>query len=804
MQDPDVICNALPFCRKDEVALIEHHEVLKVEASEGPFCTLCEESLGQILSLVTDRRLQSDIEDLIKSLICEALPTPLNGAISAEEGPMCAMCDGFLNDVAALATNAEFKDDIEKTLEGITCEFLSTPFSGISSGNICKILGLCGPEIKFWQKVSAGVSAIKETQAVHHVVRHVTAQNWAPVLGHFQAVLWKPVTPKSVSEDVGESPQCILCKEVLGELETIFTNPALKKDVENLSEVILCTALPGELKKMCETEVDRFTKLFFDFVGVSMNATNVCDMTGICWDDNLLHQSLVAPPMANKILEKDTASLKEETITSEVQERPQCTLCKEVIGQFDHLLINTALKEDIEFLTEAGMCSLLPTKLKARCKQQVEKFTDVIFDMINLSFNATNICEIIGVCWGPDAVQQTFSERLAPALHTINKVLTPVAPLVKKIKEENNKPVMEHVTSFILEKYPHIQAKDGSINDAACNVCRRVMDTFKTLMDDSKFKEDMEEMVDELFCPLLPKTFQGMCKMEINQIISTFFDILDTDLDVTIMCDFLGMCQDDNNSLHYTVQGMYSSFLASLTKMAEAALPALEKLQQIKTEQGDCALCEIMMGKMFSVLKNDNSRGKMVALGVKYCDLLTEPLSAHCKMFVGENTANFMDIVVHRLTPKMVCQSTAMCNAKQKRSADHATVQNPKDLLTILGAAAEEVKSNQPMPKKADTVLKITREHRAPWCDICEEVSSTVNAFIGSQELLRVAISVGDSVCMLMPTGLKYPCDTFVRTFFDEFLGDVSSFMTPDFVCGVSFKRFKSIPVLCFYRHAVP
>ncbi|RUS90585.1 hypothetical protein EGW08_001673 [Elysia chlorotica] len=857
---PDVVCNALPFCREDEELLAEPAQG---NLEDGPVCSLCEEMVGQVTSLITDRRLQSDFEDFMQTFMCAYLPTPLNGmckdevntilgiffgvfdsqlparrellekvlsqaklahkmaqkysfllrhfidqdwtpvldsavkVISEQEpkvsegnGPMCDMCEGLLKDISALATSADFKKDIEGFTEGLTCAFLPTPFNGICKDEIDRLTDI--------------------------------------FFDFFRTQL------KTIAGDVGESAQCTLCKEVLGQFESVLLNTELKTDVERISEGIMCTFMPGDLGKLCKSEVDRFTDLIFDLLALSMNASNICQMTGICREANQLSQGLTdflapgVPHLAGKLLQSP--------VGGNVGESAQCTLCKTAITQFDNIMLFSGLKADIEYITKATMCGLLPGKVgqvnattichmigicwgpdqvqhqgfsqhviptmqglvKALkpvvplMKMMEEDHETPIMEHIS-SFiiekyphNATTICHMIGICWGPDQVQhQGFSQHVIPTMQGLVKALKPVVPLMKMMEEDHETPIMEHISSFLMEKYPHVQGEEGSVNDAACNVCRRVMDLFKTLMDDGQFKGDVEEMAIEMLCPIFPKNFQGLCKMEIHQVISTFFDMLDTDMDVSLMCDFLGMCQDDDQS-HYTLQKMMASVTARLQKMAEAALPTLQRLQAIKTEQGDCALCEILMDQVFNFLKNDNSRSAVVSLGLQYCDMLASPLDAQCKMYVGENTARFMDEIVGGLTPKLVCQSVTMCDVKHKaKAATPQTSQiHPTGLLTIL-AATQEMKIDQPKPKIEEPALKVKREHRAPWCDICEEVSSTVNAFIGSQELLRVAVSIGDSICMLMPTGLKYPCDTFVRTFFDEFLGDVSSFMTPDFVCGV-------------------
>ncbi|KAK3793099.1 hypothetical protein RRG08_038604 [Elysia crispata] len=902
LANPDVICNTLPFCGNDEELILEQQVTDNVK--EGPVCTLCEEVLGQITSLVTDRRLQSDIEDFMQTFLCAYLPTPLSGMCKDEvnsvletifgvldgtkldskifcsafglcqgpgparrvllekvlsqaklfhkmvqkyssllhhvidqdwtpvltsaihvisnkqpkategDGPLCDMCEGFLSDISALATSDDFRKDIEEFTEGLTCAFLPTPFNGICkdeidrltdiffdffrtqlvSDNICKIIGLCAPADELLLKVGQVITNSKVSSGLSHVVQHVTQQNWSPVLRHFEPVLKKAVAPKVVAEDVKESPQCTLCKEVMGQFEAVFANSELKADVERISEGIMCTFLPGDLGKLCKSEVDRFTDLIFDMLALSMNASNICEMTGICRAPDDLVKSLanflapsmpifgkepVTPLLKSKDVERDSSS----SADASVGESPQCTLCKTVVGQFDNMLLNTGLKEGIEYVIKLSVCGLLPGKLGTVCKAEVDNFTEAIFDLVNLSLNASIICDMVGICWGPNQLEENLSHNLIPVIQNLAKVIKPVASLLEKMNEDQEIPVIEHVSTFITEKYPHLRITEASINDAACNVCRRVMELFQQLMADMKFKDDVEEMAAEFLCPIFPKTFQGMCKMEINQIISTLFDMLDSEMDVSMMCDFLGMCQDDGS--HYTLQKMLSSVPIALQKMAEAALPTLQRLQKIKTEQGQCALCEIIMEQVFNFLRNDNSRSKVVALGVKYCDMLAEPLSTQCEMYVDQNTARLMDKIVEGLTPKMVCTSVTMCDSKEKEQTSSDAPQNqPKGLMTIL-SASQEVQTNQPIPKIEETVLKVKREHRAPWCDICEEVSSTVNAFIGSQELLRVAISIGDSICMLMPTGLKYPCDTFIRTFFDEFLGDVSSFMTPDFVCGV-------------------
>ncbi|GFO00573.1 prosaposin [Plakobranchus ocellatus] len=271
--------------------------------------------------------------------------------------------------------------------------------------------------------------------------------------------------------------------------------------------------------------------------------------------------------------------------------------------------------------------------------------------------------------------------------------------------------------------------------------------------------------------------------MEINQLVSMLFNMLDTEMDVQVMCDFLGMCQDDGKFGH-TLNELISSSTDAAMKIAEAILPALQQLQKVKVDQGECAVCELIVGQFLNFLKNEDSRTRMLAVGSKFCGVLPKPFVSQCRTIVAQNAVQILDIVIERITPEMACTAALMCDEQSmKKTTLVAGKSHSKNLMSILGAEPETHKEISPRHEGVP-VLKVKKERRAPWCDICEEISATVNAFIGSKELERIAISIGDSICMLMPNSLKTTCDAFVRQFFDEFLGDVSSFMTPDFVCG--------------------
>ncbi|GFN93196.1 hypothetical protein PoB_001970200, partial [Plakobranchus ocellatus] len=88
------------------------------------------------------------------------------------------------------------------------------------------------------------------------------------------------------------------------------------------------------------------------------------------------------------------------------------------------------------------------------CKAQVDKFTDVIFDIIYKTPNASMICEMFGLCFGPDTLQCSLTNRLATGLNALNKYLQ---PLLSKMARDRETPVMDHVTDLITKKYPQVK-----------------------------------------------------------------------------------------------------------------------------------------------------------------------------------------------------------------------------------------------------------------------------------------------------------------------------------------------------------
>ena len=66
--------------------------------------------------------------------------------------------------------------------------------------------------------------------------------------------------------------------------------------------------------------------------------------------------------------------------------------------------------------------------------------------LLHPSQNASSICEMIGICWESNMVEHSLAHHLVPAMNTVSKVLESMTPLLKKIKENKDSAILEHVS----------------------------------------------------------------------------------------------------------------------------------------------------------------------------------------------------------------------------------------------------------------------------------------------------------------------------------------------------------------------
>ncbi|GFO00575.1 hypothetical protein PoB_002708000 [Plakobranchus ocellatus] len=84
---------------------------------------------------------------------------------------------------------------------------------------------------------------------------------------------------------------------------------------------------------------------------------------------------------------------------------------------------------------------------------------DVVEDVREIEWemggkNASMICEMFGLCFGPDTLHCSLTNRLATSLNALNKYLQ---PLLSKMARDRETPVMDHVTDLITKKYPQVK-----------------------------------------------------------------------------------------------------------------------------------------------------------------------------------------------------------------------------------------------------------------------------------------------------------------------------------------------------------
>ncbi|GFO00576.1 proactivator polypeptide [Plakobranchus ocellatus] len=411
---------------------------MNFDLKQGPVCALCEQVTGLMDAFLTDKRLQSDIEEFSQALLCSYLPTPFGGLCRDEvksiidmifevfekelatdslcsilglcgpsgpardtrdllltrmtsylqtlskytplvrhtvkdnlrpdihnlldviddklpeylgdDGPLCALCETVFGELKSLFTDPSFKSDIENFSQGLLCTFLPTPFrgmckdeinkmadiffdflsDGLATDSVCSILGLCGPpgpgHELLVKRVKSQLSGLSKYTPL---VRHAIVQNWAPYIQ--RAV--NAIKPKT-----------------------------LQTDIEDVTEG-LCDILPTPLKGMCKDEITGIVDTFFDFFNIELAGNSLCQLMTLCSpgnDSSLIEETLQGWKSSATHFQDVLKTTGSQPSEKDVGDSPQCTLCKDVLGEFEAIMNDPSLK----------------------CKTQVDKFTDVIFDII--------------------------------------------------------------------------------------------------------------------------------------------------------------------------------------------------------------------------------------------------------------------------------------------------------------------------------------------------------------------------------------------------------------------------------------
>ncbi|XP_034117679.1 uncharacterized protein LOC117576754 [Drosophila albomicans] len=560
----------------------------------------------------------------------------------------CALCEQLvkhLRDVlVANTTETEFKQVLEgfcKQSRGFKDECLSivdqyyhiiydTLVNNLDANGTCTIIGVC-PKGQLGVNHEAPIMPLLPVLApadIKVTIKKLGANepkfSQQEIL-NMQLPIDHLMGAPNPNQLVEGGEMCTICEYLLHFIQESLATPATDDEIKHTVENI-CTKLPKGVAGQCRNFVEMYGDAVIALLIQGLNPRNVCPMMQMCPKNVENKQDIeVFNPVT--------------TVHSDEQDKPTCPLCLFAVEQAQIKIRDNKSKDNIKKVLD-GLCSHLPSKLRAECTDFVETYSNELIDMLITDFKPEEIC-----------VQLKLCPKTKDYLDEMGIVLI-------GSDEDDKSSSSEEITGNDIDSDEQVEVrfdKDFGVTPN-CLLCEEVVKTVEKRLGKHPTKADVKDALEHT-CDKLKKPVASKCHKFIDKYGDKIAELFLKEMDPKLICAELGMClfneQDDlevDEALKYDV--------IVLPKNNEGKLARLESSKV--NEPPTCVLCEFVMTKLEADLKNKTEQEEIKKALLSVCDHLPKTVRKQCDSFVEGYAAAIISLA-STVPPKEVCQKLQLC-----------------------------------------------------------------------------------------------------------------------------------------------
>jgi len=724
-------------------------------------CQTCLDMVKQARDQLESNETQEDIKQVFEGS-CKLIPIKI---VSKE---CCKIADDFIPElidtlasqmnpqvvcsVAGLCNNAKIDKlliEHEKQNKKLdTCagchkvvDLMDNNFNNMSKDDFLKsLLEVCGR----MGSLSDGCSNIIVTyfhNIYNYMKENFNSENVCLLSGECSAqfhVHKVEVTPMS---DVGfvnvndDDLPCELCKQLVGHLRDLLIADTTEAEFKRVLEG-LCKQTDN-FKNQCLSLVEEYYAVVYSFLVSELNSTQACEMINICPGpqsefqtapiapllpvesvDKALQLSKPEQPKLIRVgLKKDTTSVKliKEDINNlqlpidrlgavpNVYNRELCTFCQYFLHYVQEELTDPKTEGKIKETVEKA-CNRLPSSINDTCIMFINTYGEAVVALLAQEIDPSTICPLMQVCPNRDADIEIFMQQ------------TP-----------GDKP--------------------------NCPLCLFAVTKLEQMIKDSKTRDNIKNALDSL-CSHFKGNVATECQDFVNTYTDELVEMMMDDFKPQEVCVYLKVCTDKTPAPALDsvpiVGKISTNEIIDYTENGKFVSPAL------RGDKPQCVLCEFVMEKLESSLKNQSNEDKIKKIIHGICNDMPKSIARECNQFVDEYADMVLQLLVASVEPKEICTVMKLCDSNKKISTP-----------TISEAPNKNVNT--------------------PLCPICKVVMQQVEMLIGTNFTARDVEVAMDKVCAVLPRSQEKDCDKFMHEHRDQIYAALITLTRPGEICAMLF-----------------
>lgn len=529
------------------------------------------------------------------------------------------------------------------------------------------------------------------------------------VAGLCNSGLSKELSAKEIASIFFNSKNyCNDCKNIFNTVKSIFEKIPENEMKDMLLKV--CNQLPESDK--CEALIQEYLPMIYSYI-TNMDSAAVCEMIGECTQ--------------NKIDKK----------FNKYQDNMTCEFCEAMVQHLRDLILTNTTKE--EFRTALlNLCSLFKS-FASECKQLVNDYYDMFYDLLNQVLNPQTLCTYIGLCSSGEVMVAKLTItpliKMWDGKHPERKELLPLANINFKTPVSKSSSVKIIPQTVTHESKHKLESNDikSSINqlplermihpiltfkqDTDCAFCKAIMFFLNKDINvrSEKAIEDALDNVCEKWIPGYPKE----CKSFVEEYYKKVVELLLLGVNYEEVCDYLNTCKPEKI-------------------LATKVLLPFEPKNDFR-----CDICKKVMTYLENELGDKTTDEEIREALDKVCTVLPSSIAEQCQDFVDKYTETIIALIIQEVKPSDVCDALGLCS-----------------------------ESSQTQVKSQFT------------CELCESVMTYLKKVLKDPKTEEEIKQALDEVCSILPQSLTKQCQDFVNEYTDLIISLLLQEMDPDEVCA--------------------
>lgn len=420
--------------------------------------------------------------------------------------------------------------------------------------------------------------------------------------------------------DSGE--KCAICQYLLHFVQEELSDA---KNEDQIKELVkkTCAKFPKSIEPSCDSFVDLYGDAIIALLVQEIDPKEVCPQLKFC-PKNMMDVDIFAPNTVHVEINTESA--------------PTCPLCELVVTQARHFIDNEKSKESAKKALEK-VCKHLPPKPQLQCNDFVETYYDELLEKLLSDLTPKSVCTLLKLCPGKTEISD---DDIKVGIDKVN--------FIPHVIDTNEIP------DFTVEG--QVDSDSGE-----CMLCTSVVGNAAPKITAGMTKQQIEAVLFAECSKFRP--YQGICDGFVEKNVDQIVDLLSKQLSPKEVCQKLSLCavEEELNVDEAIIINVVAIPAEFPQKLARVPLThndnSIRKDQPIK-EDPMCVLCEFVMTKLESELKDKHTQEEIKEAIENICTIMPKSISKQCTKFIDEY-AELILTLIDTVPPKEICVEMGLC-----------------------------------------------------------------------------------------------------------------------------------------------